>query len=70
MRAMAVRARGKEDDMRLYTEEVRGERELYDEPGESWGDRMQSMREQGARAAEAMMDGDMSLMQSFFGRTY
>jgi hypothetical protein len=70
MRAMAVRARGKEDDMRLYTEEVRGERELYDEPGESWGDRMQSMREQGQQAAEAFLDGDFSAMKSFFGRTY
>lgn len=68
--AMAIRARGKEDDLRIFTAQVQGERQLYDEPGESWGDRMQTMREDGGRAFEAMMEGDMSAFQNFFRRTY
>lgn len=31
---------------------------------------MQIMREQGQQAAEAFLDGDMCMIESFFGRTY
>lgn len=58
MRVMEIRTRGKENGMRLLSAEDQGERELYDEPGESWGSRMQYMREQRTQAPRLSSVGD------------